>query len=412
MSPGERTLGDTGVRQRLMAILAADVAGYSRLMASDERGTVVALDAARHVFKLRIESNQGRVIDMAGDSVLAVFETATGAVTAALDVQKALRSSTDAMPEPRRMRFRIGVHLGDVFEKADGTIYGDGVNIAARLEGLAEPGGITVSDSVRNAVRGKVGGSFEDQGDRSVKNIPHPVRTFRLTLPGSVGSRQTLASGEIDLSLPNKPSIAVLPFANMAGGREQEYFADGVVEDIITALSRFHSLFVIARSSSFTYKGKATDVRTVARELGVRYVLEGSIRRSGDRVRVTGQLIDALTGNHIWAERYDRVLEDVFAVQEEVTQSIVRAIAPQVEASEREKARRRRPENLTAYEIALSANANLHEAEINSDPLLRDQATRGEGSARDRSEKRPRSEHPRLGADAARGRCVCLSDGG
>ena len=327
-------MSDRGLRQRLAAILAADVAGYSRLMAADERATVAALEAARKVFRTQIEANQGRVIDMAGDSVLAVFDTATGAVSAALAIQKIVNSSAGSVPEDRRMHFRIGVHLGDVIEKADGTIYGDGVNIAARLEGLAEPGGLTISDSVHNAVRGKVSASFVDQGDRKMKNIPIPVHTFAVRAAGAAAPKAAPAVGEIDLSPPDKPSIAVLPFANMSGDPDQEYFTDGVTEDIITELSRFRSLFVIARHSTFTYKGNAVDVRTVAKELGVRYVLEGSIRRSGNRIRVSGQLIDAVSGNHIWAERYDRLLEDVFAVQEEITRSIVTSIAPQIEASE------------------------------------------------------------------------------
>ena len=368
----------TGVelKQRLTAILAADAVGYSRLMAADERATVAALDAARSVFRSQIEANQGRVIDMAGDSVLAVFEIATGAVAAALAVQRELNASASAVPEDRRMKFRIGVHLGDVIEKADGTVYGDGVNIAARLEGLAEAGGITVSESVRTAVRGKVASSFEDQGEQRVKNIPDLIRAYRVKAEGDTASKASSAVGEIDLSLPAKPSIAVLPFSNMSGDSEQEYFTDGITEDIITELSRFHSLFVIARNSTFTYKGKATDVRTVAKELGVRYVVEGSIRRAGNRVRVTAQLIDALTGNHLWGERYDRVLEDIFAVQEEVTRSIVAAIAPEIETAERSKTRRRRPTSLSAYEIAVRAWADSWAAYMNTDKSLRAQAIR------------------------------------
>lgn len=375
----------TELKQRLAAILAADVAGYSRLMAADERATVASLDSARTVFRTQIESKQGRVIDMAGDSVLAVFETATGAVSAALTIQQELNTSSRAVLEDRRMRFRIGIHLGDVIEKADGTVYGDGVNIAARLEGLAEPGGITVSESIRTAVKGKVSAGFENQGEQTVKNIPDPVRAYRVrsedAVPMQAASTVTVktspAIGEIDLSLPEKPSIAVLPFTNMSGDPEQGYFTDGVTEDIITELSRFHSLFVIARNSTFTYRDKAVDVRTVAKELGVRYVLEGSIRRAANRVRFTAQLIDALTGNHIWAEKYDRVLEDIFAVQEEVTRCIVAAIAPQIDAVEFAKARRIKPGNLNAYEIALRANADALEAWEKQDVPLLDQAIRG-----------------------------------
>ena len=359
--------------QRLAAILAADVVGYSRLMAADDRGTVETLDTARSVFKSCIESSQGRVIDMTGDSVLAVFDTATGAVKAALAVQRELQTRAAQVSEDRRMRFRIGVHLGDVIVKPDGTIYGDGVNIAARLESLAEPEGIAVSDSIRVAVKGKVEVQFEDQGEQQVKNIADPVRVFWL-VPEIAQAQNLPKVGEIDLSLPDRPSIAVLPFANLSGDPEQEYFTDGVTEDIITELSRFHSLFVIARNSTFSYKGRAVDVRTVAKELGVRYVLEGSIRRVSNRIRVTGQLVDALTGNHIWAERYDRVLEDIFAVQEEVTRSIVTAISPQIDAAELNKVRRKRPESLSAYELAVRATATAHDAWLKSDRLLREQA--------------------------------------
>lgn len=369
-------MSGSGLKQRLAAILAADVAGYSRLMAADERATVAALDAARAVFRRQIESNQGRVIDMAGDSVLAVFEIATGAVSAALAVQQELHAALSAVSDDRRMRFRVGIHLGDVIEKADGTVYGDGVNIAARLEGLAEPGGITISDSVRNAVKGKIGANFEDQGEQQVKNIVEPVRAYRVKLGGGSASKSSPAVGEIDLSLPDKPSIAVLPFANMSGDPEQVYFTDGITEDIITELSRFHSLFVIARNSTFTYKGKETDVRQVAKELGVRYVLEGSIRRAANRIRVTAQLIDALTGNHIWAEKYDRVLEDIFAVQEEVTRAIVAAIAPHIETSEAQRVRGARPGNLSAYEIAMRAWSAAQVAFSESDRSSRDEAIR------------------------------------
>jgi adenylate cyclase len=352
---------DTELKKRLAAILAADAAGYSRLMAEDERATVAALDAARGVFRAHVESNQGRIVDTAGDSVLAVFDSAAGAVSAAIEVQKVLDAG---------MRFRIGVHLGDVIEKPDGTVYGDGVNIAARLQALAGEGGIVVSDAIHSAVRGKVSASFTDRGEQQVKNIPHPVRAFAVA--GSApAARSNLG---IDLSLPDKPSIAVLPFANMSGDPEQEYFTDGVTEDIITELSRFHSLFVIARNSTFTYKGKAVDVRQVSKELGVRYVLEGGIRKAGNRVRVTAQLIDALSGSHLWAERYDRSLEDIFAVQEEVTRSIIFAIAPHIEAAEHAKAQRMRPENLTAYEIAVRARSELFLTFYNQDRAARDRA--------------------------------------
>jgi len=358
-------LGETTVRQRLAAILAADVAGYSRLMAGDELATLAALDSARGIFREHIETHQGRVIDMAGDSVLAVFDTATGAVAAALAVQEGLVAMAAAVPEDRQMRFRIGVHLGDVMEKTDGTVYGDGVNIAARLEGLAEPGGITVSDAVQSAVRGRVSATFADQGEQQVKNIVHTVHAYRL-----VKAQREAVTGALDRSgkpASEKPSIAVLPFANMSGDPEQEYFADGISEDILTGLSKLRWFFVIARNSSFTYKGKAVDVKRVARELGVRYVLEGSVRKGGNRVRITTQLIDASTGNHIWADRYDGDLTDVFALQDEITKKVVAAIEPKLLEAEGIRSQNRSPEDLGAWDMVIQANSlfwRLTKAEI------------------------------------------------
>lgn len=350
-------MSGTDLKQRLAAILAADVAGYSRLMAADERGTVGALDAARRVFRSGIEANQGRVIDMAGDSVLAVFETAAGAVQAALSIQKEIDLSGENVPGERRMRFRIGIHLGDVIEKGDGTVYGDGVNIAARLEGLAEPGGITVSDSVRIAVKGKVAAGFEDQGEQQVKNIPDPVRAHRVRPEGSAAAAP--AAGEADLPLPDKPSIAVLPFNNMSGDAEQEYFADGITEDIITELSRISGMLVIARNSTFVFKKQAVDVKEVARRLGVRHVLEGSVRKAGKRVRISAQLIDATTGGHCWAERFDRDLEDIFAVQDEVTQRIVAELKVKLTPAERSGRAPRGKVNPEAYDYMMRARACL-----------------------------------------------------
>jgi adenylate cyclase len=335
------------------------------------------------VFRAQIESHQGRVIDMAGDSVLAVFETAAGAVSAALAIQQELDASSSKVPDDRRMRFRVGVHLGDVIEKADGTVYGDGVNIAARLEGLAEPGGVTISDSIRNAVKGKVAASFEDRGEQTVKNIAEPVRAYRVKPGPAEASPPARTVAEIDLTLPDKPSIAVLPFNNMSGDPEQEYFTDGVAEDIITELSRFHGLFVIARNSSFTYKGKSPDVREVGKELGVRYVLEGGIRKAASRIRVTAQLIESLTGNHIWAERYDRELADVFAIQEELTRSIVAAIAPEVERAEWTRAERKGSKNLSAYDHALRSRALAEKSAARADRGLREQALAEARSALD-----------------------------
>ncbi len=348
-------MSGTELKQRLAAILAADVTGYSRLMAADERATVAALDAGRSVFKAQIEANRGRVIDMAGDSVLAVFETATGAVLTALAVQQELNTASSAVPDDRRMRFRIGVHLGDVIEKGDGTIYGDGVNIAARLEALAEPGGITVSDSVHTAVRGKVTAAFEDKGEQTVKNIAHPVRAFAVRAAGDAAAKPAPAAGKPTQPLPDKPSIAVLPFTNMSGDPEQEYFADGIAEDIITSLSRLSGFFVIARNSTFTYKGRAVDVKAISRELGVRYVLEGSVRKAGNRVRVTAQLIEGTTGNHVWADRYDRDLADIFAVQDEITETIVGALEPRLQVAEIIRAQHKTPSSFDAWDLVLQA---------------------------------------------------------
>jgi len=343
------------LKQRLAAILAADVAGYSRLMAADERATVAALDAARKVFRSHIESSQGRVIDMAGDSVLAVFETAAGAIGAALVIQKEVNSFAGQIAADRRMLFRIGVHLGDVMEKDDGTIYGDGVNVAARLEGLAEPGGITVSESIRSAVKGKVGATFEDQGEQAVKNIAEPVHAFRVKPADAVADPTAIAHAAVRMSAPvpgfgGRPAIAVLPFANMSGDPEQEYFADGLAEDVLTRLAMWRWFPVIARNSSFTFKGRAVDVKEIGRALGARYVLEGSVRKAGERVRVTAQLIDAETGHHLWAERFDRKLEDVFAIQDELTDGIANALEAAIGRAEFERVRLKPPANLDAWD--------------------------------------------------------------
>lgn len=339
------------MKQRLAAILSADAAGYSRLMALDEPGTVVALDVARESFRTQIEARQGRVVDMAGDSVLALFDTAAGAVGAALAIQEEMAAAVADVPEDHRMHFRIGIHLGDVIEKPDGTVYGNGVNIAARLEGLAEPGGITVSESVRTAVKGKVAADFEDHGEQSVKNIADPVRAHALRPPGSMLRAVT----GVDISRPvpgygGRPAIAVLPFDNLSGDPEQEYFADGLAEDILTRLAMWRFLPVIARNSSFAFRGRAVDVKEVGRALGARYVLEGSVRKAGNRLRVTGQLIDATNGHHLWAERYDRELKDLFAIQDDLTDGIVGALEGAVGRAEIERAQLKPPANLNAWD--------------------------------------------------------------
>ena len=349
------------LKQRLVAILAADVAGYSRLMSMDERATVAALDAARAVFRAHIEANQGRVIDMAGDSVLAVFETAAGAVSAALVVQGELTHAAGAMPEDRRMQFRIGVHLGDVIEKADGSVYGDGVNIAARLEGLAEPGEVTVSDTVHGAVRGKVHARFDDLGEHSVKNISHSVRTYRAWSEPVRPAMPALAAGAVRPILPDKASVAVLPFNNMSGDPEQEYFADGITEDIITELSRYNSLFVVARNSSFVFRGQSVDLREVGQKLGVRYVLEGSVRKSASRIRVSAQLISAASGEHVWADRFDADLSDVFAVQDEISRTIVATIVGRLEDRQSQQLLQMPASALSAYEAVLRGQKYLHQ---------------------------------------------------
>lgn len=356
-------MSDSGLRHRLAAILAADVAGYSRLMAHDEHATLAALDAARGVFRSCIESNQGCVIDMAGDSVLAVFETASGAVSAALEIQNALTASDETTPEERRMRFRIGIHLGDLIQKADGTVYGDGVNIAARLEGLAEPGGIAVSGMVHEAVRSRIAARFADLGEQTVKNIAAPVRVFRVALGAAEDGPEAPAPSETAAPpLPDKPSIAVLPFTNMSGDAQHEYFADGIVEDIITELSRYSELFVIARNSTFTYKGRAVKVQDVGRELGVHYVVEGSVRRAGNRVRLTVQLVESASGNHIWAERYDRDFVDIFDLQDELTRAIVATLPGRLGRAEAERLRRKPPSDMAAFDYLLAGKIHHHRA--------------------------------------------------
>ncbi|MBC7704381.1 MAG: adenylate/guanylate cyclase domain-containing protein [Rhodoferax sp.] len=356
-------MSGSGLKQRLAAILAADAAGYSRLMSLDERATVAALDASRAVFHNQTLANQGRVVDTAGDSVLAVFETAAGALTAAIEIQAGLANAARDIPVDRRMQFRIGIHSGDVMEKADGSVYGDGVNIAARLQALAEPGQITVSDAIHGAVRGKVAATFIDQGEQLVKNIAHPVRAYRV-LVSDTGIEAPDAkswSGGIGLPLPDKPSIAVLPFTNMSGEPAQEYFTDGITEDIITELSRYRSLFVVARNSSFVFRGRPVDIREVGSKLGVGYVLEGSVRKSSDRIRVTAQLINAVTGEHVWADRFDGNLVDVFALQDEITRTIVSTIPGRLEDSQTQRILQVPTNDLNAYEQVLRGQKYLHQ---------------------------------------------------
>jgi adenylate cyclase len=350
-------MSESDSRQRLAAILAADVVGYSRLMALDENATVAALDTARRTFRTHIEASRGRVIDMAGDSVLAVFDSATGAVSAALAIQEALETAARSERDERRMRFRIGVHLGDVIEKSDGTVYGDGVNLAARLESLAAPGGIAVSDAVQGAIRNRLALTFVDRGESEVKNMGS-LRWYELRAGVTVGASVAEASLRAVVRR-DRPSVAVLPFANMSGDPEQEYFTDGISEDIITELSRFHSIFVIARNSSFTYHGQAIDVRKVAKDLGVRYVLEGSVRRAGQKIRVTAQLVDAASARHVWADRYDRDLVDLFAVQDEITRSIIGAIAPGIVMAEIQHSQSKTAAELDTWDRIMRAHWHI-----------------------------------------------------
>jgi adenylate cyclase len=335
------------VERRLAAILAADVVGYSRLMEENEVGTLAQLKTDREeVLGPFIVEHHGRIVKLMGDGLLAEFPSAVEAVQCAVEIQHTLSGRKADVPEDKCIAYRIGINIGDIIVEGE-DIYGDGVNVAARLEGLAERGGICVSRTVVNHVKGKVELDFEDLGDQQVKNISEPVRVYLIVLERPEGS--PAAGGENNLALPDKPSIAVLPFANLSGDPEQEFFADGMAEEITTALSRYRWFFVIARNSSFTYKGRAVDVTQVAKELGVRYVLEGSVRKATNRVRVTAQLIDATTGSHIWAERYDRELDDIFALQDEITETIVAAIEPELGAFERERAHRKPPESLDAW---------------------------------------------------------------
>ncbi len=343
-------MSEERVRRRLAAILAADVVGYSGLMERDEAGTLAALKARRRdVLEPLVARHEGRIFKITGDGVLAEFGSAIGAVQCAIDLQRDMASANDALPDERRIVLRIGVNLGDVIVEGS-DLYGEGVNIAARLEGMAEPGGILVSGTAYDHARNKVSTGFDDLGVRSLKNIREPVRVFAVSGTSAVHAATAPA---------DKPSIAILPFVNMSGDPGQQYFSDGVTEDIITELSRFPSLFVVARNSSFQYRDKAVDVRRIARELGVRYLVEGSVRKAANRVRITGQLIDATSGNHLWSERYDRSVDDLFEVQDEVTRTIVATLVGRLEAAEMKGARLRRTESLHAYEALLRGIEHL-----------------------------------------------------
>jgi adenylate cyclase len=387
-----------GVQRKLSAILSADVKGYSRLMGEDEVGTIRTLTAYREIMAVLVRQHRGRVVDSPGDALLAEFASVMDAVQCAVEIQETLKARNDELPGDRRMEFRIGVNLGDVVFEGE-QIYGDGVNIAARLEGLAEAGGICISGTVHDSIENKLALGYEYLGEQTVKNIKKPVRVYRvLTEPEAAGSvvyrrrrddpshrrRAALTLGVVlviavmvvvmwrfflrpsaplekvtfqntpaPLELPDKPSIAVLPFTNMSGDPNQEYFSDGITEDLITDLSKISGLFVIARNSVFIYKGKTVKVEQVSKDLGVRYLLEGSVRKAGDRVRITAQLVDATTGGHIWAERYDRDLNDIFALQDDVTQKIVTALAVKLTEGERGRLEHKYTDNLEAYDLVL-----------------------------------------------------------
>ncbi len=417
--PGH-ALTNPELKQRLAAILAADVAGYSRLMSLDERATVAALDAARAVFKTQIEANQGRVIDMAGDSVLAVFETATGAVSAALAIQKELGTAADTTPEDRRMQFRIGVHLGDVIEKADGTIYGDGVNIAARLQTLAEPGGITVSGIVQETVRDRISAIFEDQGEHEVKNIARPVHVYRvgpgghgvraapgammkvvqpgrsrpwliasaaaLLLAAAIGAwiaaadsakdaRAALASlfGQKSSQVSSaRATIAVMPFANQSGDATRDYFSDGITEDIINALGRFSGVMVISYNAVQAYKGRPITSAEISRELGVRYIAQGSVRQADGKLRVAVELSDAEKGTQLWSERFAGAGVEVFEIQDQIVKNIVGALAVKLTNLEQQRVFSKPTDSLEAYDLVLRARALLLSSERTSNREARD----------------------------------------
>jgi adenylate cyclase len=338
--------------RRLAAILAADVAGYSRLIGADEEGTLARLKAhRREVIDPKIGARKGRIVKTTGDGLLVEFGSVIDALRCATEIQTGMAERATVSPSDRQIEFRIGIHQGDVVVE-DGDIFGDGVNVAARLEALAEPGGICVSARVQEDAAGRLDLTFEDMGEQTLKNIARPVRAYRVVMASS-GSPHANSSPP----LPDKPSIAVLPFANMSGDPEQEYFADGMVEEIITALSRIRWLFVIARNSTFTYKGQAIDVKRVGRELGVRYVLEGSVRKGSGRVRITVQLIDALNGTHLWADRFDGLLEDIFDLQDKVASNVAGVIEPAVQAAETARSARRPTADLTAYDLYLRAYA-------------------------------------------------------
>ena len=392
-------MSEDRVERRLAAILAADVAGYSRLMGADEEGTLRRILALRReLIDLKITEHRGRMVKTTGDGVLVEFASVIDAVRCAVEIQREMAGRDTDLPAARRIQFRIGINVGDIIID-EGDIFGDGVNVAARLEALAEPGGICVSRVVRDQVRDRLDFAFDDKGEQQVKNIARPVRIYQVRSgdpPAAVGA----ATADKPATLADKPSIAVLPFQNLSGDPEQEYFADGIVEDVITALSRNRAFFVISRNTSFTYKGPAVDIGKVARELGVRYVLEGSVRRAGNRVRITAQLIDAASGHHLWADRYDRELADVFAVQDEIARTITGELAPGIIGAEMQQARRKDAEQLDAWDKTM--RANWHIRRFTREDMAEARRLLGEAIALDPANAmgfwRPRRRPPFLGS--------------
>ena len=351
-------MNDGRTQRRLAAILAADVVGYSRLVRRDEEGTLAALKSLRSdLIDPKIAEHHGRIVKLMGDGMLVEFGSVVEAVLAATETQQALAEHNAGLPTERRMAFRIGINLGDVVIDGD-DIHGDGVNVAARLEGLADPGGLCIAGSVLEQVRDRIDVAFEDMGDQTVKNIDRPVRVFKWQ-PSHATTASDAAGSTTDFE--NRPAVAVLPFDNMSGDKEQEYFSDGLTEDLITALSHWRSFPVIARNSTFAYKGKHIDVKQLAHELGARYVLEGSVRKAGNRVRITAQLIDGNSGHHVWAEKFDRDLDDIFDLQDELTQRIVATIIPELDKAEFNRSRSKRSEDLNAWDYYLRGMAFLHE---------------------------------------------------
>ncbi len=357
------------MERRLAAILAADVVGYSRLMGVDEEATLATLNVYREVIDRLVVDHRGRVFGSAGDSVIAEFASPVEAVRCAIEIQQEIEARNANLPEDRRMRFRIGINLGDVMAEGD-NLFGDGVNVAARLEALCEGGGVALSGNVHEQVQGKLDERFEDAGEHEVKNIARPIRVWRWSEKVS-GKMPTAAPGTEALPLPDKPSIAVLPFDNMSGDPEQDYFADGLCEDIIMALTQYPGLQVMARNSTFVYKGRAVDIATVARNLGVAYVLEGSVRKAGQRIRITAKLVTAKTGVHVWAERYDRDLNDIFRVQDEITLNIVTALGQRLSEGQYASESRKGTNSLEAWRAAIQGMASFADtSEVGIDRTL------------------------------------------